>query len=108
MNLDKIEAVLRERAVGGDDDVFNAWDVLRNDVVTRVKAATKEVFATPVEACEAADELAESLLRLGYRIARESEIGAIKLDQEPDVKWRGRIVLLLHGLDPAPTDVGAN
>lgn len=108
MSLDEIEAVLRERTASGDDDVFNAWEVVRNDVVTRVKAATKEVFATALEACEAADELAGSLLRLGYHMARESEIGAVRLDQEPAVEWRGRVVLVLHGPELPPADGGAN
>jgi hypothetical protein len=102
MSLADLEQLFRERAVDIDDDPHHSWELLRNDAVTRVQAATREVFATAGSAWEAAEQLAVDVLAIGYTMVRRCEIGTVRLDNDPAVEWRGRIDLLLEPSAAAP------
>jgi hypothetical protein len=80
---------LDEHAAGESDDVTLAWEVVVNDMVIRVSAATIGIFDTPGAAFAAAEHLRDRLLGLGYRLGHLAEIGVICY--QPGSGWRGRL-----------------
>lgn len=80
------------------DDPSLSWDVHQNSTgAIRVTAATVQSWPDRPLAYEAAEDLLEDLLGLGYSIrgGTASQVGAIGPD-DVDASWRGRVDVVLE------------
>jgi hypothetical protein len=70
---DELVTLLRERALEGEE---LGWKVdIDYDLLTHIRAATKDPFNTAAEAWTAANDLAERVAALGVKLVHRNAIG---------------------------------
>lgn len=103
--MEALLQLLHDRAADLDDYPIgqgeSAWSVLSNSAdVMRVEAATKQATESMDDAWQAATDLRDSVLALGYTLHGTSTVGVISDHGDDDhlrvIGWRGYLNVVLR------------